>query len=412
MCKPAHPAKNRLALTVGDIIRRYGDSYRHEHKLCPEQNKALEAIASCRTATLGGHLYRCDRCGAEIPVYNSCDNRHCPTCQTIARLRWIEAREADLLPIPYFHVVFTLPHELNPLIQGNPALLYAMLFHAAAETLKAFGRDPKHLGAELGIVMVLHTWGQNLGQHIHVHCIVTGGGLTRDDERWVSCKANPQSKKVFLFPVKALSPVFRAKYLDALQAAFDHGDLHFAGGTTPLAEQKQFVRFIASLKTKDWVVYAKRPFAGPEQVIRYLSAYTHRVAIGNHRLLGIDDKQVRFLYKDYADGGKKKSMTLAADEFIRRFLLHILPTRFMRLRYYGFLANRYRRDKIARCRELLGAATPKPREKESPIELLQRLAGIDITLCPVCGKGHLQLLGDILLPPLLPSTTGPPPPCR
>jgi len=409
MCKPACPIKSRLALTVGDIIRRYGDSYRHEHTLCPEQNKALDAIASCRTAALGGHLYRCDHCGAEIPVYNSCDNRHCPTCQTIARLRWITAREADLLPIPYFHVVFTLPHELNTLAQGNPSLLYTLLFHAAAETLKAFGRDPKHLGAELGIVMVLHTWGQNLGQHIHVHCIVSGGGLTRDGEHWVSCKTNPQSKKVFLFPVKALSPVFRGKYLDELQDAFEHGNLHFAKRTTPLADRHHFGQFITSLKSKDWVVYAKRPFAGPEQVIRYLSAYTHRIAIGNHRLLGIDDNRVRFLYKDYADGGKKKAMTLTADEFIRRFLLHILPARFMRLRYYGFLSNRYRRDKIARCRELLGAATPKPREKESPIELLQRLAGVDITLCPVCSKGHLHIISNIFPPPLIPPTTGPPP---
>ncbi len=412
MCKPTTLTKSPLSLTVGDIIRRYGDSYRERHTLCPEQSKALDAIAACRTAALGGRLYRCDHCGAEVPLYNSCDNRHCPTCQTIARLRWIEAREADLLPIPYFHVVFTLPHELNSLIQGNPTLLYTLLFHAAAETLKAFGRDPKHLGAELGIVMVLHTWGQNLGQHIHVHCIVTGGGLTRDGEHWVACKTNPQSKKVFLFPVTALSRVFRAKYLDELRVAFTLGHLHFAGSTTPLADPAHFARLILSLQTKDWVVYAKRPFAGPEQVIRYLSAYTHRVAIGNHRLLGIDHNRIRFLYKDYADEAKKKPLTLEADEFIRRFLLHILPTRFMRLRYYGFLANRYRRDKIARCRELLGAPTPERREPESPIELLQRLAGIDITLCPVCGKGHLQLLGDILLPPLLPPTTGPPPPRR
>ncbi len=406
------PRRNRLSLSVGDIIRRYGDNYRYTHSLCPEQNKALDAIASCRTATLGGHLYRCDHCGAEIPIYNSCNNRHCPTCQTIARLRWIEARQADLLPIPYFHIVFTLPHELNPLAQGNPALLYTLLFHAAAETLKAFGRDPKHLGAELGIVMVLHTWGQNLGQHIHVHCIVSGGGLTRDGERWVPCKTNPKSKKVFLFPVKALSRVFRRNYLDELRTAFEHGKLHYAGSTTPLAKRTHFATFIKALKAKEWVVYAKRPFAGPEQVIRYLSAYTHRVAIGNHRLRSIDNNRVRFLYKDYADDAKKKVMTLTADEFIRRFLLHILPSRFMRLRYYGFLGNRYRRDKIARCRELLRAQAPKPREPESPVELLKRLADIDITLCPVCGKGHLQLIGNILPPPLSPPTTGPPRPAR
>jgi len=412
MCKTTNQGKQRSSLTVGDIIRRYGDYYRQTHRLCPEQNRALDAIASCRTAALGGHLYRCDHCGAEVPVYNSCDNRHCPTCQTIARLRWVEARQADLLPIPYFHVVFTLPHELNSLAQGNPALLYTLLFHAAAETLKTFGRDPKHLGAELGIVMVLHTWGQNIGQHIHVHCIVTGGGLSRGGERWIPCKTNPKSKKVFLFPVKALSPVFRRKFLDELREAFDEDKLHFAGSTTPLAQRHRFNAFIRTLKGKDWVVYAKRPFAGPEQVIRYLSAYTHRVAIGNHRLLNIGHHRVRFLYKDYADGARKKSMSLSANEFIRRFLLHILPTRFMRLRYYGFLGNRYRHDKIARCRELLGARAPEPREQESPVELLQRIANIDITLCPVCGKGHLQLLGNILPPPLLPPTTGPPQPVR
>ncbi len=225
--------------------------------------------------------------------------------------------------------------------------------------------------------MVLHTWGQNLGQHIHVHCIVTGGGLTRDGERWVPCKTNPKSKKVFLFPVKALSRVFRRNYLDELRAAFEHGNLHYAGSTTPLADKNHFGTFIKALKAKEWVVYAKRPFAGPEQVIRYLSAYTHRVAIGNHRLRGIDDNRISFLYKDYADDAKKKTMTLGAGEFIRRFLLHILPTRFMRLRYYGFLGNRYRRDKIARCRELLDAQAPKTREPESPIELLKRVADVE-----------------------------------
>ncbi|MCP4308789.1 MAG: IS91 family transposase [bacterium] len=410
MCELGRSTESRSVLTVGDIVRTYGDAYRDSHRLCGEQDKALNAIASCRTADLGGHLYRCDYCGAEIPLYNSCDNRHCPTCQTISRLRWIEAREADLLPIPYFHVVFTLPHALNPLIQGNPAMLYTLLFHVAAETLKAFGRDPKHLGAELGIVMVLHTWGRNLEQHVHVHCIVTGGGLSPDGERWIPCKANPHSKKVFLFPVKALSKVFRGQFLDALQGAFDRGELHFAAGTAPLADPHRFAEFIATSRSKDWVVYAKRPFAGPEQVIRYLSAYTHRVAIGNGRLLSIDDGQVSFLYKDYADEGKEKPMALKADEFIRRFLLHILPRRFMRIRYYGFLWSRYRREKLARCRELLGASSPEPKKPESPVELLQRLAGIDIARCPICGKGHLHIAADLASTTRRPPTTGPPGP--
>jgi hypothetical protein len=408
MCPHAAPPAARLAPTVGEILRTYGDAYRAEHLLCPVQDKAFRAIAQCRTAALGGHLYRCDHCGAEVPLYNSCDNRHCPQCQTLARLRWIEAREDELLPIPYFHVVFTLPHALNPLAQGNPALLYSLLFRAAAETLKAFGKDPKHLGAELGIIMVLHTWGQTLEQHIHVHCIVTGGGLSPDGTRWIPCKRNPHSKKVFLFPVEALSPVFRGKYLEALQAAYDEGKLRLAGGTAPLADPVRFAQLIDDLYQSDWVVYAKRPFAGPEQVIRYLSAYTHKVAIGNHRLLSIDNGQIQFRYKDYADGGSQKTMTLAADEFIRRFLLHILPQGFQRVRYYGFLANRYREQKLAVCRQLLGADTPSDKDPESPAALLQRLADIDVTLCPVCHQGHLERVGSLPKPARGPPATGPP----
>jgi len=408
MCPHAAPAAARLAPTVGEILRTYGNAYRAQHRLCPVQDKAFRALAQCRTAALGGHLYRCDHCGADVPLYNSCDNRHCPQCQTIVRLRWIEAREAELLPIPYFHVVFTLPHALNPLAQGNPVLLYALLFRAAAETLKAFGKDPKHLGAELGIVMVLHTWGQTLVQHLHVHCIVTGGGLSPDGSRWIPCKCNPHSKKAFLFPVKALSPVFRGKYLEALQAAYDEGKLRLAGGTASLTDPARFSQLIDALYQRDWVVYAKRPFAGPEQVIRYLSAYTHKVAIGNHRLIAIDNGEVRFHYKDYADGGTQKIMTLAADEFIRRFLLHILPQGFQRLRYYGFLANRYREEKLALCRALLGADTPDEKDPESPVALLERLAGIDVTLCPVCHQGHLDRVGSLPKPIRGPPPTGPP----
>ena len=401
------PPQRPSGLTLGDIVRAHGADYRQSHSLCGVQDKALRAIARCRTAALGGHRFRCDHCGTEVNQYNACRNRHCPTCQTVARLRWLEAREAELLPVPYFHVVFTLPHELNSLAQGNPALLYALLFRAAAETLKAFARDPKHLGAEPGITLVLHTWGQNLSQHLHVHCIVTGGGLTADRSRWIACKRNPHANKVFLFPVKALSIVFRGKFISGLRETYDAGRLHFAAGTARYASPNGFACLLDQLHQKPWVVYAKHPFAGPRQVLRYLSRYTHRVAIGNQRLLSMRDDKVRFRYKDYADHDQQKTLTLSTDEFLRRFLLHILPSGFMRLRHYGLLANRYRKQKIAQCRTLLQQPEPPQREKEDAIELLQRLAGIDITLCPICKRGHLQDIGLIAKPPT-PTATGPP----
>ena len=377
MCEHSQARSASPALTLGDIVRRYVTDFCRTHKLCGMQAKALSAIARCRTAAMGGHRTRCDHCGAEINQYNSCRNRHCPTCQTVARLRWVEAREAELLPVPYFHVVFTLPHTINPLAQGNPKIVYNRLFKAAADTLKAFAADPKHLGAVPGITMVLHTWSQNLGQHLHVHCIVTGGGLSPDGEHWIPCKHNPHAKKVFLFPVKALSQVFRGKFISGLRQDYAAGELHFAGGTTAFESPTGFGVLLDQLHAKPWVVYAKHPFAGPKQVIAYLSRYTHRVAIGNHRLLSMDDDQVTFRYKDYADQGQQKSMTLQADEFLRRFLLHILPRGFMRLRHYGLLANRYRKQKLARCRQLLHQPDPPSREKEDPVDLLQRLAGIE-----------------------------------
>ncbi len=401
------PPQRPPGLTLGDIVRTHGAAYRQAHPLCGVQDKALRAIARCRTAALGGHRSRCDHCGAEVNQYNSCRNRHCPTCQTVSRLRWLEAREAELLPVPYFHVVFTLPHALNPLAQGNPALIYTLLFKAAADTLKTFANDPKHLGAVPGITLVLHTWSQNLSQHIHVHGVVTGGGLSADGEHWVPCKRNPHANKVFLFPVKALSQVFRGKYVSGLRQAYDAGELTFAGGTERFASPIGFACLLDQLHQKPWIVFAKHPFAGPKQVLRYLSRYTHRVAIGNHRLLSMRDGEVRFRYKDYADHDQQKTLTLTTDEFLRRFLLHILPNGFMRLRHYGLLANRYRKQKIARCRHLLHQPDPPPQEKEDAAELLQRLAGIDITLCPVCKRGHLQDIGLITKPPI-PTATGPP----
>ncbi|MCP4701466.1 MAG: IS91 family transposase, partial [Gammaproteobacteria bacterium] len=294
----------------------------------------------------------------------------------------------ELLPVPYFHIVFTLPHTLNPLAQGNPALIYNLLFQAASATLLQFARDPKWLGAEPAITMVLHTWGQNLNQHIHLHCIVSGGGLTPDGE-W------KESGKTFFAPVKAMSKVFRGKFLDGLKQAYAKGELHFSGGTADLADPQNFQALTDKLYGQAWAVYAKRPFAGPKQVLKYLSRYTHRTAIGNSRIISFDGQHVRFRYKDYRDNGESKIMTLEADEFLRRFLLHIPPSGFMRIRHYGLLANRCKAAKLARCREILKLPEPESREPESAAEFLLRTQGIDIYLCPACKKGRLHPAGPL-----------------
>jgi len=357
----------------------------------------MRAIETCRTAELGGQLEQCERCGAQVLRFHSCRNRHCPKCQTLAKERWVQARCAELLPVPYFHLVFTLPHALNPLAQGNPQTVYRLLFQAAAETLQAFGRDPKWLGGALGITMVLHTWGQNLNQHLHVHCLVTGGALSGDGERWIA------AKRGFLFPVRALSKVFRSKYLDALSQAFERGELRFAGQT--LAPPKAFALLLAKLRAEDWVVYSKRPFAGPEQVVAYLGRYTHRVAISNERLVSFQDGEVQFCWKDYAHGNKTKVMALGAEEFIRRFLLHVLPKSFMRIRHFGLLANRHRAEYLAHARRALDAPPPLPAPTETAEAFLSRVMGLDARLCPHCHQGRLRLIA--CLPPT-PKATGPP----
>jgi hypothetical protein len=349
------------------------------------QHRALRAIATCRTAALGGRRETCDRCGATRLTYNSCRNRHCPKCQTLTKERWLAARTADLLPIPYFHVVFTLPHDLNALAQGNPRVIYTLLFRAAADTLLAFGRDPRHLGGTPGITAILHTWGQTLTQHVHLHCLVTGGALSHDGTHWIRGRAS------CLFPVKALSRVFRAKYLAGLRRAFDDQVLTFAAGTAALADATCFAAMVSHLRTTPWVVYAKRPFAGPEQVLDYLGRYTHRVALSNDRLADHRDGQVRFRWKDYADHDRVKLMTLDADEFLRRFLLHVLPRGFMRIRHFGLLANRTRHASLPRCRDLLGQPPAADAPVESVAAVMHRLTGIDLSGCPVCGKGRMQL---------------------
>src|SRR6266702_3318756 len=359
---PAAPAPALRAgrgLELAEIVRAHGAAYRQTHPLSRAQRRALHAIETCRTAVLGGHRDTCDTCGTVQISYNSCRNRHCPKCQTLAKERWLDARRAELLPVEYFHLVFTLPHTLNPLAQGNPRVVYSLLFQAVTATLTAFGRYPRHLGGDLGGTAILHTWGQNLSQHLHLHCIVTGGALAPDGARGISAPPG------FLFPVRALAVVFRAKYLDAFQRAFAKHQFVFAGSLASLAEPAAFAAWLAQLRQPDWVVYAKRPCAGPEQVLEYLGRYTHRVALANDRLLSLADGRVRFRGKDYADGDRVKVMALDAEEFIRRFLLHVVPGGFVRIRHFGLLANRTRRAKLARCRELLAqppASATRPTE--------------------------------------------------
>ena len=380
-------ARTARRLELADIVRAHGAAYRQAHRLTRGQHRALRAIAVCRTAALGGHTEGCEVCGAIRIAYNSCRNRHCPKCQTLAKERWLAARRAELLPVEYFHVVFTLPHALNPLAQGNPRVLYTLLFQAARETLATFGDDPRHLGGELGGIAILHTWGQTLVQHLHLHCVVPGGALARDGSRWLP------AKRGFLFPVRALARVFRGKYLAGLRHAFDRGALRFAGSVAGLADPAAFAAFLATLRTHDWVVYAKPPFGGPTQVLEYLGRYTHRVAISNDRLVSGDAGQVRFRWKDYARGNRVRTMTLAADEFLRRFLLHVLPAGFVRIRHFGLLANRGHAAKLARCRALL-AARPltAPAGPEPVATLMLRLTGVDIGQCPVCQAGRLRLV--------------------
>ena len=378
----AAPA-TRPALEVADILRERGDAYGETHRLSAQQRKVVDALVNCRTAALGGFKSQCEHCGAVTIQYASCRNRHCPKCQTLSQTRWVERQYADLLDIGYWHVVFTLPHEINPVAQANPALIYRLLFKAASQTLLEFGRNPRWLGGELGITMVLHTWGQNLGQHVHVHCIVTDGGLSPDGQRWLTPARNG-----FLFPTAALSKVFRGKYLDFLGAAHRDGELRLkaSGG----GDSRELERLKTALRSNNWVVYSKAPFAGAEQVLAYLGRYTHKTAIGNHRLVDFDGEHVRFHWRDYADGNKVKVMRLDADEFVRRFLLHVLPRGFTRLRHYGLLANRCRARKLALCRGLLGQPAPEPPEPETAQEMMLRLTGIDITVCRQCGEGTLR----------------------
>jgi len=372
---------------VADIFLHYGKSYRKSHNLSFQQLKVMHHIQVCRTAILGGHIQQCDQCGFQKPVYNSCRNRHCPKCQTMAKERWLKDRHAELLPTGYFHLVFTLPHEVNCIVHCNPNKLLNMLFASASETLQAFAKDPQwRLEGQLGFIGVLHTWTQTLMDHFHLHCLIPAGALCFDKDRWIP------SRKKFLFHVKSLAKEFRKRYLFKLETAFDKKELIFAGNTAELGKKEEFKNVIDALKAKDWIVYAKRPFGGPKQVLDYLGRYTHRVAISNHRIISVEDGKVTFSYKDRSDGNKAKTMKLEAEEFIRRFLLHVLPNRFMKIRYFGFLFNRNRKKNIELIRGLIGTVETggKKTEEETVEQMMIRLAGIDITLCPHCGKGKMR----------------------
>jgi hypothetical protein len=374
---------SRPPLEVADLIRSAGTAFlkRNHHWLSWKHVKVLRAIRRCRTAALGGHLDECTRCGHRAISYNSCRNRHCPKCQTGARERWIAARQRELLPTRYVHVVFTLPRELAPLALKNKKVVYDLLFRASAETLMEVARDPRHLGAEIGFFSVLHTWNQKLGLHPHVHCVIPAGGLSLDRTRWV------KSHYRFFLPIKVLSRVFRGKFVAALQCAFREGQLHFHGNLALLAQPKIFASWLRLLFRKDWVVYSKRPFGGPEYVLQYLGRYTHRVAISNHRLVSLAIGQVTFRWRDSAHNNEQKLLTLSLDEFLRRFLLHLLPQGFVRIRNFGFLASRRRTALLPLCFHLLGAA----QEPSAQQDTSATKDSTDLWRCPRCG-GPMQVI--------------------
>ena len=384
---------DRPSLEVADIFRGEAASFLQGDgkKLPSQQKRVFSDIQACRTAVLGGHVRACESCDHREISYNSCRNRHCPKCQAMARAKWLAQREAELLPIAYFHIVFTLPTEIGAVALQNKRLLYGMLFTAASETLKQVAANPRHLGAaQIGILAVLHTWGQNLMHHPHLHCVVSGGGLSQDESRWIA------SRDYYFLPVKVLSRVFRNKFRRLLEKAFGRGELGFYGKLAPLAQPRAFRRFLDAATGKEWVVYAKRPFRDPACVLKYLARYTHRVAISNRRLVDYRAGKVTFRYKDYTQGSRQRTMTLPAAEFIRRFLLHVLPDGFMRIRHYGYLANRRRQQKLKTCRRLLGCDAPaQPEQDVAPPESQPREQAGEMEAairCPACQTGRMQVV--------------------
>jgi Putative transposase/Transposase zinc-binding domain len=375
----------RPTLEVADIVRAHGAEFLQAHagSLSARQKRVLRSIELCRTAALGGHMERCDQCGHERNAYNSCADRHCPKCQSLGRAKWLEKRQAELLPCEYFHVVFTLPEPLAQLSLQNKRQMYNLLFRATAETLQTIAADPRHLGAQIGFFCVLHTWGQTLTAHPHLHCVVPGGGISLDGRRWIACRPG------FFLPVKVLSRRFRKLYLQYLEQAYAAEKLQFHGDLEQLADAQNFARYLVPLAEMEWVVYAKPPFGGPERVLDYLGRYTHRIAISNNRLIELKDGRVTFAYKDYKHEQRQKVMTLSADEFLRRFLMHVLPDGFQRIRHYGLLGNRHRAENLARCRELLGVVAPTIETQRDYRERYRQLTGQDPLRCPQCQIGEM-----------------------
>jgi hypothetical protein len=383
----AAAGRPRPRCELGDIFREYGEAYRRDHCLPVSHLKVMRAVERCRTASLGGHMQQCDACGFERPAYNSCRNRHCPKCQSMAKARWLEKQKSELLPVGYFHLVFTLPHELNRLILANKRALLNLLFKAVSETLTDFSRT--HLRGTPGFTAVLHTWDQTLLDHFHLHCLFPAGALSFDQNRWIPARKN------FLFHVKALSLVFRGKFLDFLKKAFDQKKLIFPGQTAPLADAATFKLLIKALRQKPWVVYSKEPFASPDYVLDYLGRYTHRVALSNDRICSVHNGEITFSYRDRQDQNQLKFMKLKAEEFIRRFLLHVIPRGLMRVRHFGLLANRSK-ALLSKCRQLLGLHPALPKlSQRSTYELMLTLTGIDLTRCPLCQRGTMVSLGKL-----------------
>lgn len=370
-------------IEVQDIFSDYGPDFQKSHPLPGYQRKVIDHIISCRTSILGGHLDQCDSCGHFHISYNSCRDRHCPKCQNLARERWLVNREQELLDVGYFHIVFTVPAALRPLALRNQKVIYNILFRAASESLHELAADPKYLGANIGMLCILHTWGQNLIDHPHLHCLVPGGGLSFDGQRWI------RASKKFFIPVKVLSRKFRGKFLALLKAVASDNALQFHGQISYLGQPPRWQELIDNLYHSEWVVYCKKPFASSAHVLRYLGRYTHRVAISNHRIVSAKNGLITFKYRDYRDKDKNKLMTVTASEFIRRFLLHILPPGFVKIRYYGIFANRVRKTKVKQSQKLLGMKQCPP-PKLSAIDLIIRLTGIDPRICPACKQGHLK----------------------
>ncbi len=387
---------SRPPLEVADVVRQHGTAFldRYGPTLSGEQHRALRAIAVCRTAALGGHITQCDHCGHEVQAYNSCRHRSCPKCHSAAQATWLAARAGEVLETPYAHVIFTLPHALGPLALQHPRQLYGLLFRTVAQTFQDIAGDPKHLGAEVGGFAVLHTWGQQLHHHPHLHCVLPAGGIAADGARWVPCRPH------FFLPVRVLSRRFRRLYLAGLAQLYGQGHLTLTGPCRALAEPTLWQRLLADLRDQEWVVYAKEPIADPQHVLQYLARYTHRVAISNHRLVALDNSQVTFRYKDYQRGHRLRTLTLDAVEFLRRLMLHVPPRGFHRLRHFGFLANRVRQAKLAQCRTLLGQATP-PHAQANALDVKTPAvsAGEPGAVCPVCQHGRMQLVQTLYRQP-------------